>query len=428
MRKADHTEKKKQNRKSRKIYVTAIVAMLAIAIFVGTYPATANVADNLAGSDISILGKLNDVVSGDFGTATTNAKLNRMKTDVDSVRSSVSGMIQPYVGSLTLWVDSNSGAYDGQTVTVTNAKGQSQTGRFGARNGHYEVDFPSLLKGSYSVRYPFLMSGGTKVSLTCSVNVTGNIKQQLFGDLFQMSMAEIQQACKDGEIHQFAHVGDTISDGTYTYTIIGINQDKPSDAEGNLLPESSYGDVLTVMPLGAPAGKGNNQPVATNASATPYGTAYKIATEVMNNTNTNSGGWASSQMRSSTMTDYYNKLPEATRKVIGPVQKITGTSGGRNQTTGDSVFLLSGKEVFGGTGNGNGSYCTASEASATFQYQYFANIATTTASRAIHGNYGWWLRSPYCNNCNEFCSVYAGRSGNASANVWYDVFVAFCIY
>ena len=161
---------------------------------------------------------------------------------------------------------------------------------------------------------------------------------------------------------------------------------------------------------------------------TPYGTAYKIATEVMNNTNTNSGGWASSQMRSSTMTDYYNKLPEATRKVIGPVQKITGTSGGRNQTTGDSVFLLSGKEVFGGTGNGNGSYCTASEASATFQYQYFANIATTTASRAIHGNYGWWLRSPYCNNCNEFCSVYAGRSGNASANVWYDVFVAFCIY
>ncbi len=133
MRKADHTEKKKQNRKSRKIYVTAIAVMLAIATFVGTYQATANVADNLAGSDISILGKLNDVVSGNFGTATTNAKLNRMKTDVDSVRSSVSGMIQPYVGSLTLWVDSNSGTYAGQTVTVTNAKGQSQTGRFVAR-------------------------------------------------------------------------------------------------------------------------------------------------------------------------------------------------------------------------------------------------------------------------------------------------------
>ena len=174
MRKADHTEKKKQNRKSRKIYVTlsktletlvdyadkantnaqaAATDSKTLAQTVAGLTATANVADNLAGSDISILGKLNDVVSGDFGTATTNAKLNRMKTDVDSVRSSVSRMIQPYVGSLTLWVDSNSGSYSGQTVTVTNAKGQSQTGRFVARNGHYEVDFPSILKGSYTVLF-----------------------------------------------------------------------------------------------------------------------------------------------------------------------------------------------------------------------------------------------------------------------------------
>jgi len=427
MRKADHTEKKKQNRKSRKIYVTAIAAMLAIAIFVGTYPATANVADNLAGSDISILGKLNDVVSGDFGTATTNAKLNRMKTDIDSVRSSVSGMIRPYVGSLTLWVDSNSGTYAGQTVTVTNAKGQSQTGRFVARNGHYEVDFPSILKGSYTVNYPYYLSNGTKIDLSCTASVTGSVKQQVFGDLQQMTMADVQAACKAGVINQLASVGDTFSGGTnYTYTIIGIDQDKPSDTNGNLLPSNSYGNVLTVMPLGAPAGKGNNQPVATNTSATPYGTAYKIATATMNNTNTNSGGWASSQMRSSIMTDYYNKLPEATRKVIGSVQKITGNQA--TQTTGDSVFLLSGKEVFGGTGNGNGSYCMASEASATFQYQYFANIATTTASRAINGNNGWWLRSPYCNNYNNFCNVYAGRSDNSCANAQFEVFVAFCIY
>ena len=106
MRKADRTEKKKQNRKSRKIYAVAITVMLASATFIGTYPATANVSDNLAGSDISILGKLNDVVSGNFGTATTNAKLNQMKADVDSVRSSVSEMTKPYVGNLTLWVDS----------------------------------------------------------------------------------------------------------------------------------------------------------------------------------------------------------------------------------------------------------------------------------------------------------------------------------
>lgn len=370
MRKADHTEKKKQNRKSRKIYVTAIAAMLAIATFVGTYPATANVADNLAGSDISILGKLNDVVSGDFGTATTNAKLNRMKTDVDSVRSSVSRMIQPYVGSLTLWVDSNSGSYSGQTVTVTNAKGQSQTGRFVARNGHYEVDFPSILKGSYTVNYPYYLSNGTKIDLSCTASVTGSVKQQVFGDLQQMTMADVQAACKAGVINQLASVGDTFSGGTnYTYTIIGIDQDKPSDGNGNLLPSNSYGNVLTVMPLGAPAGKGNNQPVATNAAATPYGTT----TAQMHSGGQNFMGWQSTPMRLSTMTDYYNRLPEATRKVIGLVQKLTGSMTNTEyvQPTGDSVFLLSGKEVFGGRGYGNGSYCSSSEASATFQYQYF---------------------------------------------------------
>ena len=428
MRKADHTEKKNQNRKSRKIYVTAIAVMLAIATFVGTYPATANVADNLAGSDISILGKLNDVVSGNFQTATTNAKLNRMKTDVDSVRSSVSGMIQPYVGSLTLWVDSNSGSYAGQTVTVTNAKGQSQTGRFGARNGHYEVDFPSLIKGSYSVRYPFLMSGGTKVSLTCSVNVTGTIKQQLFGDLFQMSMAEIQQACKDGEIHQFAHVGDTFSDGTYTYTIIGINQDKPSDSNGNLLNSSKYKDVLTLMALGAPKGAANGSPVTMNASVTPWG----VKPERMHSTS-----WAASLMRRDTMPQYLSKLPIATQNAIGYVQKVTGTSdeissNGSNSVTGDKCFLLSGKEVFGENSFGHNSYlCTINEANATFQYQYFANIATTPASRNINSsaNQWWWLRSPRYTNCDyHFCCVDHGGKFYDAVDNYCGVFPAFCIY
>ena len=100
-----------------------------------------------------------------------------------------------------------------------------------------------------------------------------------------MSMSDIQAMCKAGMISKMAHVGDTISDGTYTYTIIGINQDKPSDAEGNLLPESSYGDVLTVMPLGAPKGATNGQPVTMNAGATPFGVNYAP----MNSNNSNSG-------------------------------------------------------------------------------------------------------------------------------------------
>lgn len=408
MRKADRTEKKKQNRKSRKIYAVAITVMLASATFIGTYPATANVSDNLAGSDISILGKLNDVVSGNFGTATTNAKLNQMKADVDSVRSSVSEMTKPYVGNLTLWVDSNSGAYAGQIVTVTNAKGQKKTGQFVARNGHYEVDFPSIIKGSYSIRYPFLMSGGIKVSLTCSVNVTGTIKQQLFGDLFQMTLAEIQQACKDGEIHQFAHIGDTISDGTYTYTIIGINQDKPSDASGNLLNSSEYKDVLTVMPLGAPTGTANGSPVTFNMSKTPWGTTM-----------------VEQEDTTSTLIPYYEKLPKDTQNVIGYVQKYTGTRNGSITITGNKCFLLSSREVFGSGGSG---CCSSEEYNATFQYQYFADIATTAESRDLYHNC-WLLRSTHPNRNGYLMYVHDGTTVDMGG--WFKsgcFFPTFCIY
>ena len=417
---------KKYNGK-RNIVITAII--LTFIIFFNQIPANADVTDNLQNSIAIILGHVDDTLGTSFEQSTTNGKLNQMKKVVDTLDTSMDQMISPYVGSLTLWVDSNSGTYAGQTVTVTNAKGQSQTGRFVARNGHYEVDFPSLIKGSYSVRYPFYLSNGKKLDLGCSISVTGSTKrQQLFGDLFQMSIADIQACCKAGAITSIAKVGDTFSDGTYTYTIIGINQDKPSDANGNALNKSLYGDVLTVMPLGAPAGATNGQPVTMNARATPFG----VILAQMNSNNSSAGSWASSQMRSTTMPQCLSKLPQATQNAIGYVQKVTGTyngtpSGGGNSVTGDKCFLLSGKEIFGGSGFSNGSCCTTNEANATFQYQYFQSIATTPASRNINSS-EWWLRSPYYYDNGNFCIVHMGSSNVNFANVCTGVFAAFCIY
>lgn len=115
------------------------------------------------------------------------------------------------------------------------------------------------------------------------------------------------------------HVGDTISDGTYTYTIIGINQDKPSDESGNLLPESSYGDVLTLMPLGALVGASNGQPVTVNRKAMPWDYPAQ-----MNSSDTSLGGWKSTDMRKITMPQYLAKLPAETQNVIGYVKKYQG--------------------------------------------------------------------------------------------------------
>lgn len=419
---------KKSNGK-RNIVITAII--LTFIIFFNQIPANADVTDNLQNSIAIILGHVDDTLGTSFEQSTTNGKLNQMKKVVDTLDTSMDQMISPYVGSLTLWVDSNSGTYAGQTVTVTNAKGQSQTGRFVARNGHYEVDFPSLIKGSYTIAYPYVASSKI-LNLTTSVTLNGSAKrQQLFGDLQQMTIADIQACCKAGAITSIAKVGDTFSDGTYTYTIIGINQDKPSDANGNALSKSQYGDVLTVMPLGAPKGATNGQPVTMNASATPWGVNYAP----MNSNGSNNGSWAASQMRSTTMPQYLAKLPQATQNAIGYVQKVTGTyngsnSGGGNSVTGDKCFLLSGKEIFGGSGASNGSFCTTNEAAETFQYQYFQSIATTPASRNINSsaNQWWWLRSPYYYDSNSFCIVGTGSSNAYDASNGIGVFAAFCIY
>ena len=421
---------KKSNGK-RNIVITAII--LTFIIFFNQIPANADVTDNLQNSIAIILGHVDDTLGTSFEQSTTNGKLNQMKKVVDTLDTSMDQMISPYVGSLTLWVDSNnSGSYAGQTVTVTNAKGQSQTGQFVARNGHYEVDFPSLLKGSYSVRYPFYLSNGKKFDLGCSISVTGSIKRQLFGDLQQMTIADIQACCKAGAITGIAKVGDTFSDGTYTYTIIGINQDKPSDASGNLLNSRQYGDVLTVMPLGAPKGATNGQPVTMNAGGTPWG----VNGAPMNSNGSNSGSWAASQMRSTTMPQYLAKLPQATQNAIGYVQKVTGTcnrnnDGGSNSVNGDKCFLLSAKEIFGGSGIIYGLMCTTNEANATFQYQYFQSMATTPASRNINSSASrqiWWLRSPNCGISSYFCSVDEGSYDNKNASDSNGVFAAFCIY
>ena len=422
---------KKNGLKKHKRNIGIIAAFLVAIVLFNQVPADASVTDNIQNCVAAILGHVDDKLSGTFEKSSTNGKLNQMKTDVDAVNTSLNQLISPYMSSLTVWVNDSNTAYNGMQVSITDSKGKVKTAGYVARNGHYEADFSNILKGSYKITYPYIIAGNaSSFSIPATIGA-GNNRKQLLGNIFQMSMSDIQAMCKAGMISKMAHVGDTISDGTYTYTIIGINQDKPSDAEGNLLPESSYGDVLTVMPLGAPKGATNGQPVTMNAGATPFGVNYAP----MNSNGSNSGSWAASQMRSTTMPQYLAKLPQATQNAIGYVQKVTGTyngsnSGGGNSVTGDKCFLLSGKEIFGGSGASNGSFCTTNEAAETFQYQYFQSIATTPASRNINSsaNQWWWLRSPRCDGSSSFCSVYAGSSGTSSASGGRGVFAAFCIY
>lgn len=139
----------------------------------------------------------------------------------------------------------------------------------------------------------------------------------------------------------------------------------------------------------------------------------------MNSSRTNSGGWASSQMRTNicgtSLSSYSGTIiaviPAALRAVLKSVTKYTdNTANGGGSTasyvtaTTDYFFLLSEFEVFGSISYGN-----TNEKNKQAQYAYYSagnskikykHDGTSTAAY-------WWLRSPRASDSNRFVSVYA---------------------
>ena len=139
----------------------------------------------------------------------------------------------------------------------------------------------------------------------------------------------------------------------------------------------------------------------------------------MNSSRTNSGGWASSQMRTNicgtSLSSYSGTIiaviPAALRAVLKSVTKYTDNTGGGSTAasavtaTTDYFFLLSEYEVFGSI-----SHANSNEPSKQAQYAYYSagnskikykHDGTTTAAF-------WWLRSPRSGYSGFFVCVYTG--------------------
>lgn len=140
----------------------------------------------------------------------------------------------------------------------------------------------------------------------------------------------------------------------------------------------------------------------------------------MNSSRTNSGGWASSQMRTNicgtSLSSYSGTIiaviPAALRAVLKSVTKYTdNTANGGGSTasyvtaTTDYFFLLSEFEVFGSITYGN-----TNEKNKQAQYAYYSagnskikykHDGTSTAAR-------WWLRSPRASYSYIFVGVNTG--------------------
>ena len=126
---------------------------------------------------------------------------------------------------------------------------------------------------------------------------------------------------------------------------------------------------------------------------------------VMNASNTNSGGWKSSQMRTNicgtSLSSYSGTIlaviPEALRTVLKSVTKYTNNIGNSSAAsavteTTDYFFLLSEYEVFGSISYGN-----TNEKNKQAQYAYYSagNSKIKYKHNGTNTAAYWWLRSPY---------------------------------
>lgn len=206
-----------------------------------------------------------------------------------------------------------------------------------------------------------------------------------------------------GSVHRKIDIGDQVTlalNGTnYTFDIIGFNHDALTTA-------AAYG-------ANTATGKAGMTLQMHDLFATTY---------TMNSSNTNSGGWKSSAMRTSTMATMKGYLPSAWQSIIKPVDKASGTGGGSSsgtETVSDSCFLLAEIEIFGST-----TYSVSGEGS---QYAYY-KAGNSKIKNKSGSAISWWERSPRSGGSDRFCGVDStGGAAYGYANSSRGVAFGFCV-
>lgn len=254
----------------------------------------------------------------------------------------------------------------------------------------------------FNLSMPVLKAKGPTASLTAQSGVSyTNGLNGLEADVISLFSAAISNNSDitnetsvvyldNGDIHRKVSVGDQVTlslNGTnYAFDVIGFNHDTLTDA-------AAYGEETATGKAGI-----------TFQMHDCFATTFK-----MNNSNTNSGGWKSSAMRTSTMATMKSYLPDDWEAIIKPVNKASGTGGGSSsgiETVSDNCFLLAEVEIFGSI-----KYSVPGQG---IQYAYYK--AGNSKAKKKSGSFSlWWERSPGSGENVGFCLV------NSVGNFYYDV-------
>ena len=217
-------------------------------------------------------------------------------------------------------------------------------------------------------------------------------------DITSLSWSQIIDAANNGKILESC-VGQeksiTIGSTSYDVVLIGVNHD----------------DLVS-------GGKANTTWQLKNL----YNTQYR-----MNDRNTTSGGYASTEMHTVTLPSIFNQIQSDVRSAIKPVVKkaSAGSQSSSIINTNCNLFLLSEIEIFGEikySASGEGTQYTYWQQHDNYDDRWKGPQSSPT------DNYHWWERSPTVSDSNVFCLVgpdgsafgtYASSSGGVS--------FAFCI-
>ena len=364
------------------------------------------------------------------GTWSVSATLNGQTSNAQSVsvKDSYAVTLTFFSATITVTVDSGASVVLKKNGTTIQTKTSTGTAVFTVtETGTYTVE---ATKSSQTVSGTVnVVSGTTSYALTLSF---------VSSTLNDNDWSVIQSVSDAGEGASYWSIGDrkaitlngtvgalTLSSVTTYAFIIGFNHNSSVEGTNRI----HFQLAKTALSGGTDVALCDSK-YNSSVSSTGYFS--------MNGSATNSGGWASSQMRTkicgTSLSSYSGTIlaviPAALRAVLKSVTKYTNNTGQSTAAsavtaTTDYFFLLSEYEVFGSI-----SFANSNESSKQAQYSYYSagnskiKYKHSATSTAVY----WWLRSPRASNSYSFVFVNTdGTVINNSANYSIGFAPGFCV-
>ena len=259
-----------------------------------------------------------------------------------------------------------------------------------------KVSSGSALGNLPSTRQYFTKTGGNGTEYTSTSTITDDALVYPKTTKFESdSWTTIAKNVRNGNTGNY-NVGDTkeVNLGTTygTHTLRIANTTTPSECNTTGFSQTACGFVLEFADI--------------------------ITYHVMNDTDTNVGGWPATTIRTFVNNDIYNALPSELQNAIIDTTVVSGhgsTSGESNFTSNDKLYLLAPKEIYSDFNLVND---TAKDLTRTLDYYTNIGVTTSSYSGAIKKSgtsTTWWrLRTANSLDAYTFLLVYANGAWDGS--------------